>query len=65
MGTDLRDQTVYIKLPVDTGVHVGKIFLLKKSVYSLKTSGKDFIEQLAEEILEFVVELRLVSGREK
>jgi len=30
--------------------------MLKKSVYGLKTSGKDFIEQLAEEILGFVTE---------
>jgi hypothetical protein len=36
---------------------VGKILLLKKSVYGLKTSGKDFIDQFAEGILGFVVEL--------
>ena len=57
LGTELRDRVVYIKLPVDAGVHAGKILLLKKSVYGLKTSGKDFIEQLGEEILGFVVEL--------
>jgi hypothetical protein len=57
LGTELRDRAVYIKLPADAGVHAGKILLLKKSVYGLKTSGKDFIEQLGEEILGFVVEL--------
>ena len=58
LGTELRDRAVYIKLPADAGVHAGKILLLKKSVYGLKTSGKDFIEQLAEEILSFVVEVK-------
>jgi hypothetical protein len=57
LGTELRDRAVYIKLPADAGVLAGKILLLKKSVYGLKTSGKDFMEQLAEEILGFVVEL--------
>jgi hypothetical protein len=57
LGTELRDRAVYIKLPADAGAHAGKILLLKKSVYGLKTSGKDFIEQLVEEILGFVVEL--------
>jgi hypothetical protein len=56
LGTELRDRAVYVKLPADAGVHAGKILLLKKSVYGLKTSGKDFIEQLAEEILGFVTE---------
>ncbi len=36
---------------------MGKILLLKKSVYGPKTSGKDFIEQLNAEILGFVVKL--------
>ncbi len=44
LGTELRDRSVYVKLPADAGVHAGKILLLKKSVYGLKTSGKDFIE---------------------
>ncbi len=32
LGTELRDRS-------DTGVHTGKILLLKKSVYGLKTNG--------------------------
>ena len=48
LGTELRDWAVYIRLPKDAGVHAGKILLLKKSVYVLKTSGRDFIHQLAE-----------------
>jgi hypothetical protein len=45
LGTELRDQAVYIRLPdpKDAGVHAGKIMLLKKSVYGLKTSERDFI----------------------
>ena len=55
--TELRDRAVYIKLPADAGIHAGKVLILKKSVYGLKTSGKDFIEQLAKGILGFVIEL--------
>ena len=55
LGTELRDRAVYIKLPKDAGVHVGKILLLKISVYGLKTSGRDFITQLTEQILSFLV----------
>jgi hypothetical protein len=54
--TALRDRAVYVKWPADAGVHAGKILLFKKSVHGLKTSGKDFIEQLAEDILGFVAE---------
>ncbi len=43
LGTELRDRVVYIKLPRDEGIHAGKVLLLKKSVYGLKTSGRDFI----------------------
>jgi hypothetical protein len=46
LGTELRDRAVYIRLPRDAGIHAGKILLLKKSVYGLKTSGRDFIAQL-------------------
>ncbi len=55
LDTELRDRAVYIKFPKDAGVHSGKILLLKKSVYGLKTSGRDFIAQLAEQILSFLV----------
>ena len=55
LGTELRDRAVYIRLPKDAGIHAGKVLLLKKSVYGLKTSGRDFINQLAEQILSFLV----------
>jgi hypothetical protein len=55
LGTELRDRAVYIRLPKDSGIHAGKILMLKKSVYGLKTSGRDFIAQLAEQILSFLV----------
>ena len=55
LGTELRDRTVYIRIPKDAGIHTGKILLLKKSVYGLKTSGRDFIQYLAEQILSFMV----------
>ncbi len=58
LGTELRDRSVYIRLPRDSGIHTGKILLLKKSVYGLKTSGRDFISQLAEQILSFLVTIR-------
>ena len=58
LGTELRDRAVYIRLPKDAGVHAGKILLLKKSVYGLKTSGRDFIAQLAEQILSFLVTVK-------
>jgi hypothetical protein len=51
----LRDWTVYIRFQKDDGVHAGKILLLKKSVYGLKTSERDFIAQLTEQILSFLV----------
>jgi hypothetical protein len=51
VGTELRDRAVYIKLLKNAGVHAGKILLLKKSVYGLKTSERDFIAQLTEQIL--------------
>ena len=57
LGTELRDRTVFMKLSTDTGIHTAKILLLKKSVYGLKTKGREFNEQLEEEILGFVVEL--------
>ena len=51
----MRDRAVYIRLPKDAEVYTGKILLFKKSVYGLKTSGSDFINQLAEQILNFLV----------
>ncbi len=58
LGTELRDRSVYIRLPRDAGIHSGKILLLKKSVYALKTSGRDFMVQLAEQILSFLVTIK-------
>jgi hypothetical protein len=40
---------------MNDGVHAGKILFLKKSVYGLKKRGLDFIAQLAEQILNFLV----------
>jgi hypothetical protein len=61
LGTELRDRAVYIMIPKDAGVHSGKILLLKKSVYGLKTSGRDFIAQLAEQILSFLVTSKCIK----
>jgi hypothetical protein len=58
LGTELRDRAVYISIQRDAGIHTGKILLLKKSVYGLKTSGRDFIAQLAEQILSFLVTIQ-------
>ena len=57
LGTELTDRAVYIRLPKDAGIHAGKVLLLKKSVcvYGLKTSGRDFIHQLTEQILSYLV----------
>ncbi len=55
LGTDLRDRAVYIRIPKDARIHSGKVLLLKKSVYGLKTSGSDFINQIVEQILSFLV----------
>ncbi len=55
LGTELRDRAVYIRLPKDAGIHAGKNLLLKKSVYGLKTRGRDFIHQMTEQILSYLV----------
>ncbi len=61
-GTELH-RAVYIKLPADAGVNAGKVLLLKRSVSRLKTSGKDFIDQLGEEILGFSAESKCPQSR--
>jgi hypothetical protein len=61
LGTELRDRAVYIRLPKDVGVHAGKILLLKKSVYDLTTSGRDFIAELPEQILSFLVTSKCIK----
>ena len=58
LDTELRDRTVYSKLPKDAGIHTDKVLLFKKSVYGLKTSGRDFIQQVAEQILSFLVTVK-------
>ena len=61
LGTELRDRAVYIRLPKDVEVHAGKILLLKKSVYDLTTSGRDFIAELPEQILSFLVTSKCIK----
>jgi hypothetical protein len=41
LGTELRDRAVYLRLLAEAGEYAGKILLLLKSVYGLKTSGRD------------------------
>ncbi len=43
LGTDLRDRAVYVRLPAESGEYVVKVLLLLKSVYGLKTSGREFV----------------------
>ena len=43
---DLRDRAVYVRLPAEAGEYAGKELLLLKSVYGLKTSGREFVQQL-------------------
>ena len=53
LGTELKDQAVFVRLPKDAGEYANKIIRLKKNVYGLKSSGSGFIKQLSEEILKF------------
>jgi hypothetical protein len=43
LGTDLRDRTVYVRLPNEAGEYTGKVLMLLKSVYGPKTSGREFV----------------------
>lgn len=50
LGTELRDRAVNVQLPAEAGEYAGKVLLLLKSVYGLKTSGRKFVQQLSEQI---------------
>ena len=47
LGSELRDRAVYGRLPAEAGEHAGKVLLLLKSVYGLKTLGREFVQQLS------------------
>ncbi len=53
LGTELRDRAVYVRLPAEAGEYVGRVLLLLKSVYGLKTSVREFVQQVSEQILSF------------
>jgi hypothetical protein len=58
LGTELRDRAVYVRLPAEAGEYAGKVLLLLKSVYGLKTSGREFVQQLSEQILSFTMKVK-------
>ena len=58
LGTELRDRAVYVRLPAEAGEYAGKMLLLLKSVYGLKTSGREFVQQLSEQILSFTIKVK-------
>ena len=54
MGTDLKDRSVYVRLPADAGTeYAGKIIRLMKACYGLKSSSSEFVKQLSRQILSF------------
>jgi hypothetical protein len=58
LETELRDRAVYVCLPAEAGEYAGKVLLLLKSVYGLKTSGREFLQQLSERILSFTMKVK-------
>jgi len=58
LETELRDRAVYVRLPAEAGEYAGKVLLLLKSVYGLKTSGREFVQQLSERILSFTMKVK-------
>ena len=58
LRTDFRDRAVYVRPPAEAGQYAGKVLLLLKSVYGLKTSGREFVQQLSEHILSFTIRLK-------
>jgi hypothetical protein len=56
LGTELRDRAVYVRLPA--GEYTGKVLLLLKFVYGLKTSGREFVQQFSEQILNFTTKVK-------
>jgi hypothetical protein len=62
---ELRDRAVYVRLPAEAGEHAGKVLLLLKSVYGLKNSGRELVQQLSEQILSFTMKVKCPkTGRE-
>ena len=56
-GTDLKDRSVYVRLPADAGTEdSGKFIRLMKACYGLKSSSSEFVKQLSHEILSFDAE---------
>jgi hypothetical protein len=47
-----------VRLPAEAGEYAGKVLLLLKSVYGLKTSGREFVQRLSEQILSFTVKVK-------
>ena len=62
LGTELIDRAVYVRLPAEAGEYAGKILLLLKSVYGLKTSGREFVQQLGEQILSFTMKVKCLEN---
>ncbi len=40
----LRDRAVYVRLPAESDEYAGKVLVILKSVYGLKTSGREFVQ---------------------
>ena len=53
LGTELKDRSVYVKLPKDAGSSSNQIIRLVKSAYGLKASSKEFVKQLSDKIMDF------------
>ncbi len=58
LGTELRDRSVYVRLPAEAGEYAGRVLLMLKSVYGLKTSDREFVQQLSEQILSFTMKTK-------
>jgi hypothetical protein len=53
LGTEVRDRIVYVRLPAEAGEYAGRVLLLLKSIYGLKTSDREFVQQISEQTLSF------------
>ena len=47
-----------MRLLAETGEYAGKVLLLLKSVCGLKTSGREFVQKLSEQILSFSIKVK-------
>jgi hypothetical protein len=47
-----------VRLPAEEGEHVVKVLFLLKSVCGLKTSGREFVQQVSEQILTFTMKVK-------